>query len=955
MELIPFRFGSGSKKREMKTFFMIRAFSLLTIFISLTAFSQSRNAGITLSLSNVPIEQAFKRIKKQSGYEFVYTREQLNKSVPVSLNFESATLDRVLDACFREQPFTYTIEGKFIALRDRRETSKLISTVKDIAGTAFDESGAPLSNVNVSVASTSEATATDNNGHFYLKNIKENDVLIVSAIGYQTKRIAVKGKNYFEISLLVAVNEMDETLVIAYGTTTRKLNTGNIVKLSGEEIEKQPVNNVLAAMEGRVPGLVITQTSGVPGSSFKVELRGQSVLDINLSRNEPLIVIDGVPFEAGNIPVNQITSAANNPVSISQGGLSPLNTISPSNIESIEVLKDAEATAIYGSRGANGVVLITTKKGKPGKTSFGINVYNGWSRANYKMDMLNTQQYLQMRREGFANEVQTPTNSTAPDLLLWDTTRYTDFRKLLIGNTANTSSYQFSLSGGSSFTQFLVSGNYHRETNVFSSDLSDQISSGYLQLNHQTADKKLNIQIFTSYSVDKNNLIQTDLSRYINLPPNLKLYDSTGNLAWGENGVSFRSVNSSFTNPLAELFKKYKSENENLLTNVSISYEIIKGLNAKISAGFNQFTTDEVAVNPSKSIDPFINTLPFSAFANSKLRSWIIEPQLQWDKTIRASKLSVLLGSTFQKKTSDLESISATNYANDMLLYSISGAGSLSALNSQTDYRYAAIFGRIHYDLQSRYSVNLTGRRDGSSRFSPETRFANFGSLGAAWLFSNEKWFNVPFISYGKLRGSYGITGNDQIGDYNFLNLWRNTSQPYGGVPGLIPKSLYNANYNWEKNKKLEAGLELSFFKDHLQASIDYYRHRSSNQLVNYLLPSQTGFFQIVQNLPALVQNSGTEATLSGIIIKNKIFKWTISANITLPKNKLISFPDLSSSSYASQYIEGKSLNSIRKLKYLGVDPNTGLYNFEDIDKDGLWTEKGYQVTIVLMLKNKVL
>jgi TonB-linked SusC/RagA family outer membrane protein len=913
---------------------------LFVFLLSTILFHSGYCQNISLSLKQVSLERAFKEIESKIDQRFVYTRDMMDQTHSVSVDVKDAPLKSVLDLVFKEQPLDYSIDEAFIKVRFK--TKETNPNLIDIQGRVFDEKSEPLANVSVIAKHSGKLSITDNSGNYLLHDVLPTDEIVFSYIGYLEKQVPINGRTRIETQLSVSVSELDRTVVIAYGTTTQRFNTGNVVKVTAEEIEKQPVSNPLAALQARVPGLVITQTSGVPGSSFKVELRGQSVLDLGLSRNEPLIVIDGVPFEAGNIAVNQLTSAANNPVSISQGGLSPLNTISPSNIESMEVLKDADATAIYGSRGAGGVILITTKKGKPGKTSFGVNIYNGWSKANYKMHMLNTQQYLEMRKEGFANEAQVPTNATAPDLILWDTTRYTDFKKLLIGNTAHTSSYQLSLSGGSSLTQFLINGNYHRQTNVFSSDLSDQVASGYLQLNHQTADKKLNIQLSISYSMDKNNLIQTDLSRYINLPPNLKLYDSTGNLAWSEKGVSFRSVNSSFTNPLAELFKKYESQNENFLTNLSISYELYKGLRAKASAGFNQFSTDEVAINPTRSIDPFINTLPYSSFANANQKSWIIEPQLEWSKLFKKSKVSVLAGSTFQKKTSSRESISATNYANDMLLYSISGAGSLSALNNETDYRYEAIFGRVNYNWQSRYIINLTARRDGSSRFSPETRFANFGSAGAAWIFTNEKWFKVPFISYGKLRGSYGVTGNDQIGDYKFLNLWGSSSQPYGGVLGVVPKSLYNPDYNWEKTKKLEAGIELSLFKDRLQTNIDYYRHRSSNQLVNYTLPSQTGFFNIVQNLPALVQNSGVEAIVNANIFRKGPLKWNVSANITLPKNKLVSFPGLASSPYASQYVEGQSLNVIRKLKYLGVDPTTGLYNFEDVDKDGFWTDKDY-------------
>jgi len=918
---------------------------LLFLFLLSSIFFQSGYCQtISISLKHVSLEKAFKEIESKIDQRFVYTRDMIDQSHPVSIAVKNASLQSVLDLVFKDQPLDFSIDEQFIKVKFKTKDVSSTPIVIDILGKVRSEKEEPLANVSVIAKRSGKFSVTDNGGNYSLEAVLPNDEIVFSCIGYSEKRIPVNGKSRIEIQLLVSINELDRALVIAYGTTTQRMNTGNVVKVSAEEIEKYPVTNALATLQGRVPGLVITQTSGVPGSSFKVELRGQSVLDLSLSRNDPLIVIDGVPFEAGNIATNQISSAANNPVSISQGGLSPLNNISPSNIESIEVLKDADATAIYGSRGANGVILITTKKGKPGKTSFGINVYNGWSKANFKMNMLNTQEYLKMRREGFANEAQTPTNSTAPDLLLWDTTRYTDFKKLLIGNTTHIGSYQVSLSGGSSLTQFLINGNYHKQTNVFSTDLTDQIASGYLQVNHQSENRKLNLQVSTNYSVDKNNLIQTDLSRYINLPPNLKLYESNGKLAWSESGINFRDVNIDFTNPLAELLKTYKSENTNFLGNVTVSYEILKGLVIKSSAGYNQFNSDEVSTNPSTSIDPSLNTLPFSTFANAAIKSWILEPQLQWNKNIGKGKFFVLGGGTFQQKASKSQLITATNYTNDLLLNSIKAAGNLSASANNSEYHYNAFFTRLHYDLKDRYIINLNGRRDGSSRFSPATRFSNFGSGALAWIFSKEKWFKVPFISYAKLRTSYGVSGNDQIGDYRYLNLWVNTTQPYGGVPGMYPNTLYNPAYNWERTKKLEGGLEIAFLKDKISLSGSYYRNRSGNQLVNYILPIQTGFSSVIQNLPAEVQNSGLEILANSNLLDRHYWKLNASFNITIPKNKLASFPGLSSSSYASQYIEGSSLSTIYRLNYVGIDPTTGLYTFEDVDKDGLWTKKDYRL-----------
>ena len=315
MELIPIRFGSGSKKRETKTFFVMRAFWLLTILISLTASSQSTDTRISLSVTNAPLEQVFQEIKRQSGYEFVYTREQLKKSVPVSLNFDSAPLDKVLDACFKGQPFSYVIDGKFIALRDRDELKPGNSMVPEIKGAVLDENDIPLANVNVT-SKTGKTAISDTNGQFQLKNLDEKDVLTFSLVGYQTKHVAINDATFLSVHMSISITTMDETLVIAYGTTTRRFSTGSVSKVTSAEIEKQPVRNVLAALEGRVPGLIITESSGVPGATYKVQIRGQNSI---LQGSDPLYIIDGVPFLAGNSPINQLSTAA---------VLSPLNTIS---------------------------------------------------------------------------------------------------------------------------------------------------------------------------------------------------------------------------------------------------------------------------------------------------------------------------------------------------------------------------------------------------------------------------------------------------------------------------------------------------------------------------------------------------------------------------------------------------------------------------------------------------
>lgn len=825
---------------------------------------------------------------------------------------------------------------------------------KPITGQVLNQDNEPIPAATVTLISNKQSAITNNNGIFTLNRVEEPgipshdsrlltlDSITISAIGYETVTIAVtqlqtSNSKPQTIILPRKITALDEALIIAYGTTTKRFSTGSVAKLSASEIEKQPVSNPLSTLSGRIPGVIVTQGSGVTGSTVNVQIRGRTSLDLTLSKNDPLFIIDGVPFESGNTPVNQLTSAANNPVPTNNSpvsGISPFNTINPQDIESIEVLKDADATAIYGSRGANGVILITTRRGKAGKTKFAISSYTGFSSITHSPSMLSTEQYLQMRREAFANDGSTPTNSTAPDLLLWDTTQYTDFKKQFIGSTAQSSDINASISGGNAFTRFSIGAGYHRETNVFPGTHPDTRASFRLNLFHTPASKKWDINLVTIYASEKNRLFRTDLTRHIILPPHLQLFTSAGKYNWQQNGINFSTLG--FTNPLAEMERTYNSLNQNLSSNLIINYKITAALILRVNMGYNTFNTTEQSNTPRTAIAPDNSTLASSLFATSTRSNWIIEPQAEYNAKLAKGKLELLLGTTFQQRNANGMNAAGTGYTNDLLLASLSAAASITASNTFEVYKYNALFGRITYNWQQKYLFNFSARRDGSSRFGPGRQFANFGALGLGWIFTTEPWMqNQNILSYGKLRTSYGITGNDQVGDYKYLDLWTNTSNPYQGIPGFRPLALFNPDYNWEKNKKWEAALELAFFNDKLSVSTAYYQHRSSNQLVSYRLPNQTGFATVVKNLPALVQNSGWEFTLQSMLTKKKGLHWKSLFNLTIPSNKLIAFPGLAGSSYNSLYTVGKSLSVVTALKFLGVDPSTGIYTYQDLNNDG--------------------
>lgn len=907
--------------RTKKTLLMMKTVALLLLAFSMHVSAKTYPQSISLSLTNTKLATVFAAIEKQTDHRFVYTREQLSNAQPISISVKNATLETVLGICFDEQPLSYVIEDRFIIVRQKHKIAPDMKTeiaLPDIRGKIINEEGEPVAGVTIAVKGTKNGTTSDANGEFVLRDVQPDAVLQISSIGYTAADIKVQGRVMLTVLLKILVSNLDETVVIAYGTTTKRLNTGSVGRVTAEEISRQPVSNPLATLQGRVPGLLVTQGNGLPGSNFKVQIRGQNSIQ---QGNDPLFIIDGIPFISGNqTQFNGI------------GTSNPFNTINPLDIESIEILKDADATAIYGSRGANGVILITTKQAKKTQTAVDVQLYTGWGKITRMVDFMNTKQYIEMRKEAFANDVRTPTLSTAYDLLAWDTTRYTDWKKLLIGGTARSTNANIRMDGGNSNTKFSLASNFYKETTVFPKELGNNRISVFATALHNTSDLKFTIQFSGNYGIDKSNLPQQDLTSLITLAPNAPLpFDSTGALNWQEKGFSFN-------NPFGILKREYILNTERLSASTNLSYKPIKQLVLKINFGYNSINVDETTLTPIASQNPANNPSGLAIFGRSNSKSWIIEPQAEY-KILMGSKgkLHILGGSTFQQSISQQASVVGAGYSNDALIKSISGAATVSNNNAYTQYRYHAMFGRVNYNWDEKYLVNLTGRRDGSSRFGPGKRFSNFGAAGIGWIFSSEKFIREEsFLSFGKLRASYGITGNDQIGDYKYLDVYGNTQYPYQNVPSLSPTQLFNDQYGWEQIKKIEAGLEMGFIHNKLLLTLNWYRNRSDNQYVFTNLPGQTGFTGITQSFPGVVQNKGIEIECRSQNIQKKNLAWTSGFNITLEKNKLLEFPELTTSNYANNYIIGRPLSNFQGFQYLGVNEQTGVYEFVDVNRDGL-------------------
>jgi TonB-dependent starch-binding outer membrane protein SusC len=394
---------------------------------------------------------------------------------------------------------------------------------------------------------------------------------------------------------------MDATVIKGYYTTTKRFNTGNVSSVNSEIISKQPIANPLSALQGMVPGVLVTNTNGLPGSEIQIQIRGQNSI---AAGNNPLYIIDGVPFTS--TPLNNAlleTQGAN-------GQISPMNSINPSDIESIEVLKDADATSIYGSRGANGVVLITTKKGKSGKTEIDLNVYSGRSKITRFLDVLNTEEYLTIRKEAYSNDGGTPTITTAPDLLLWDSNVSINWQKIFLGETAKINDCQISISGGSAETKFLFSSNYRKETTIYPGDFHFNRGGIHFNFDHTAKNKKLFFSFSGNYICDKNILPYSSLIGNVNifnLPPNFPLYDPMGNLNWQLNK----------NNPIGLLKQVTKNSTNNLIGNMIIRYTIFPGLNFKTSLGYNKIQLEQVITFPRSSQNPSVNPTSNTRFANN--------------------------------------------------------------------------------------------------------------------------------------------------------------------------------------------------------------------------------------------------------------------------------------------------------------------------------------------------
>jgi TonB-dependent starch-binding outer membrane protein SusC len=890
---------------------LVGAGLLLNISLAQGQGNLSRK-NISVPQGHMSLMDIFREIQMQAGFMFVFQPTLVDQFEHLPVPGGTHTVQEFLETVLHDTPVGFEENGRNIIIFRRPITFTIRGRVVD----AETEEGLP--GVTIYIKDSNKGTHSDPDGSFVINATKE-DVLVFSYVGRITKQVTVN--EHTPRKIMLQPMTLPEVMVnTGYYTVTEPERIGNISTVTREQLERSPVVNSLSSIQGRLAGVFVEQISGLHGSGYKIRIRGQNSLRDD--GNEPLYIIDGVPYPSASM------------VYANTGYMLPLSNslslVPLSTIDKIDVLKDADATAIYGSRGANGVILISTKR--PAKKGSGsgaeVDINTGFSQVGHYVDLLNTPQWRQMRREAHKNDGVEMTDGNSPDIRVWDSTRYTNWQKELIGAVAPVTNAVVSLYGGEGNTKFLFSGNFYKEGSVFPKRFDYTRSAGLFNMTHQSKDDRFHVNIIFNYSADDNNLPMVDITQQaFSLAPTApSLYDSAGQINW---------ANNTWYNPLAYLEYTYRAQTSNLSAHAMMDYNIAPGLLLKTNLGQATLTRKETVILPRRSYSPAIRDFQTGQHyqSNNTLKTFIAEPILEYSHELWRGQLTALVGTTIQHMVQEAQSTTGSGYLNDAFINDLGAAPTLEASDPvELEYRYAAAFGRLNYNWREKYILNATVRRDGSSRFGVGKKFANFGSVGGAWIFTKEPFSDkISFLSFGKVRATYGITGNDQISNYGYYTGYEEVL-PYGGS-SVTPVQPNNALYSWESTRKAEIGIALGFFRNRIQADLSYYRNRSSNQLLTSQISTVSGFAQANLNLPIILQNSGFELLLSTTQLDGRHFSWTTNLNFTLPYNKLVRYDGLASSADSARYIIGESINSKRVYKY-HVNPNTGLYSFRDLNGD---------------------
>jgi TonB-linked SusC/RagA family outer membrane protein len=856
--------------------------SLLTIFCASAVDGYSQKAEISLNLQNVTLRQALEAVKQQSEYSFWYRNEEVNLDKRLSVRIENQPIDCVLANLLVGQGVSYTIDDKHIIIY--KETEQSTSNIpvrqqdKPITGVVTDETNEPVIGANVLIKGTAFGTITDLDGKFTME-VPSNAVLQVSYIGYLTKEVAVGSQSSVHITLTEDSKTIDEVVVIGYGSVKKSNLTGAVSSIKTTELQQTPITSIDQGLVGRASGVQVTQTSGMPGSVASIRVRGSSSLQ---GGNEPLYVIDGFPVYSGSGFGE--TGGKNQ--------MSGLATVNPADVESMEILKDASATAIYGARAANGVVLITTKSGKKGRDIVTFESSWGIQHVVKKIDLMDAQEYAALVNEAYINDGLTPFYNATQMAGIAKLGKGTDWQDELF-RSAPTQNYQLSFSGGDEKTSYAISGGYFDQQGIIiHSDFKRY--SLRLNLDRQLSKTfKVGTHMSGSHTITKSP--PTDVGDRLGVITGAMKMNPVQSVYENEETGEYTQTNVPgilIPNPVATAKEQlYNNATTRILGDIYAEWEFLPDLKAKVSLGTDVMYLKANHYTPS-GIYQSMGTATATINVNRSI-NWLNENILTWNKTVcDIHSFNILGGFTIQRNNIETVKASSKGFVNDAMTYNNLGAAStyLAPGSAATQWSIISYLGRVNYSLYDRYLFSVNARVDGSSRFGDNNKYGFFPSGSLAWRLSEEEFMEAAHsvISNLKVRTSYGFTGNTEIGVYESLATLGNNNWTIGNglVSGFYPNRIPNPDLKWEKTGQFDIGLDAGFIGNRFRVTADYYHKKTTDLLYNVAIPGASGYSSMLKNIGS-VQNNGFELSLESDNIAGT-FNWTTAFNISFNRNKVL-------------------------------------------------------------------
>lgn len=910
---------------------MLKTYTFRLCLLCMIFFAQGMRAQVTLNATGKTIKQVIEMLEEQQDYSFFYSDKlaDLEKTVNISANNEN--IASVLGKLFQGTNIAFKVEPDnqiVLSLKGQRPNPN--QRTRKISGTVTDGQGEALVGVSIKVEDSTTGTITDLNGAWTL-NVPADSRLTFTYIGYFPQTIRVSAdKSVYNITMTEDNQLLEEVVVIGYGSMKRKDITTSVSVVSTSDIDERPLIDAAQALQGKAAGVQVVQPSGAPGTGMSIRVRGATSVQAS---NEPLYVVDGIPSDN-------------------------ISGLSPNDIESIQVLKDASSAAIYGARAANGVVLITTKRGKAGTPQVKLSAYAGISMLGKKIDALNTEQYKELMKELRA------VSSVAPDIPESEH-RYTDWTDLFF-KTGITQNYQLSLSNGTDKLQYFVSGGFSDEQGIVDKAKFQRYNFRTNIDSQQTKWLKLALNFSYSHTLgswvneNSSSMRSGSILSVINTPPFMQKWDPENPGQYDESAYGSRILN-----PLAANDPDNTTTTDYLKGSLGLVFDLAKGLQFKSTFGINLSNEHwDYFLDPNTTSDGRASKGRVEESYSRNLE-WLWENILTYDRSFNKHNLSLMGGATQQRAIANGTSLAGFDLsASYPDLHSIAAANQIdkdACTSYASAWSLASFLGRVAYNYDSKYLMTVNFRADGSSRFAPGHRWGYFPSVSAGWRISSEKFMQPlqEVVNDMKIRVGWGMNGNQSgIGNYDYLAIMSasrvtpTTDNLYPGM-AISPYSAANTELTWEKTTQWNAGIDVSMFNSRLTFSLDAYYKKTTDLLLTVSLPDNVNLPGGITRNDGEMTNKGMELALSSQNFTGA-FKWSTDFNISFNRNKLTKLGLNKVYYYAEMYEtrenaiilkEGLPLGTFFGYISEGVDPETGDIVYKDLNDNGV-IDPGDRTTI---------